>query len=163
MTYIKQGDRIARQGNRVVLGVCGVLFTENGRLLLIKRSDNGLWALPGGKMEPGETVAETCCREVKEEVGMKVAIAGILGIYSNTDFLISYRQEDPGFHAVTIYFFVRPLDSGYPKTSSEVKEVRFIEPQEIADMLAEGSIASPQRIAVVDALSYVPGKLLLRR
>src|SRR4051812_46646689 len=50
----------------------GAVFEEHGRILLIQRKDNGLWAMPGGDLEVGETPAEGVCREVWEETGITV-------------------------------------------------------------------------------------------
>ena len=89
MTDIKVGDRISNEADRVVLGVCAVIKDPNGRLLLTKRADNGTWVLPGGAIEPGETVWEACRREVKEELGGQIGFVDVMGVYSNTGYLIS--------------------------------------------------------------------------
>jgi len=48
-----------------------------------RRRDNGLWTIPGGGMEPGETIAQTAVREVQEETGIDVEVVSLIGIYSN--------------------------------------------------------------------------------
>lgn len=55
---------------------------EAGRVLLQQRSDNGFWNLPGGGLELGESVAEACVREVREETGLEVEIVRLIGVYS---------------------------------------------------------------------------------
>jgi 8-oxo-dGTP diphosphatase len=62
--------------------VGAVVKDEQGRLLLIKRDHEpgaGLWSLPGGRIEPGETDAEALVREMLEETGLKVAPGRLLG------------------------------------------------------------------------------------
>ena len=62
--------------------VGAVVKDGQGRLLLIKRGHEpgaGLWSLPGGRIEPGETDAEALVREMLEETGLKVAPGGLLG------------------------------------------------------------------------------------
>jgi 8-oxo-dGTP diphosphatase len=62
--------------------VGAVVKDEQGRLLLIKRGHEpgaGLWSLPGGRIEPGETDAEALVREMLEETGLKVAPGRLLG------------------------------------------------------------------------------------
>ncbi len=61
---------------------CAV-FDENGRLALIKRADNGLWAMPGGALEMGETAAEGAAREFHEETGMTCEITGLVGVFDS--------------------------------------------------------------------------------
>ncbi|NHZ71903.1 MAG: NUDIX domain-containing protein [Aquificales bacterium] len=61
---------------------CAV-FDENGRLALIKRADNSLWAMPGGALEIGETAAEGAAREFTEETGMTCEITGLAGVFDS--------------------------------------------------------------------------------
>jgi 8-oxo-dGTP pyrophosphatase MutT (NUDIX family) len=62
-------------------GVSAVILTREG-LLLQRRSDNGLWGLPGGSVEPGESVVEALVREVREETGLEVEPTRLVGVYS---------------------------------------------------------------------------------
>ena len=55
---------------------------SSGRVLLQRRSDNGYWNLPGGGLELGESVAQACVREVREETGLEVEIVRLIGVYS---------------------------------------------------------------------------------
>ena len=54
-----------------------------GEVLLMRRSDNGHWGLPGGFVEVGESVAAAACREVAEETGWRVRVGGLIGVYSD--------------------------------------------------------------------------------
>ncbi|WP_155256768.1 NUDIX domain-containing protein, partial [Mycobacterium avium] len=60
-------DPDAPPANSVVPSTTAVVTDEQARILLIKRRDNDLWALPGGGMDLGESIVETAVREVKEE------------------------------------------------------------------------------------------------
>jgi len=55
----------------------------NGEILLIRRQDDGLWALPGGFTEVGETLAQSACRELREEAGISRRAARLLGIFDS--------------------------------------------------------------------------------
>jgi ADP-ribose pyrophosphatase YjhB (NUDIX family) len=57
--------------------------SEHGELLLVHKTDNDLWALPGGAMDVGESIAQTVVREVKEETGIEVEVTGVVGIYTD--------------------------------------------------------------------------------
>jgi ADP-ribose pyrophosphatase YjhB (NUDIX family) len=61
----------APKANSIVPAVTAVVQNSNGELLMIERADNGLWALPGGAQDLGESVTEAVRREVKEETGIK--------------------------------------------------------------------------------------------
>lgn len=65
------------------VSVAGVTFDDEGRVLLIKRRDNGQWQVPGGVLELGETFEEGVVREVLEETGVHVEVGRLTGIYKN--------------------------------------------------------------------------------
>lgn len=76
------------------------VIEKNGRLLLVKRGSppfEGAYALPGGFVEAGETVEEAVVREVKEETGLRTAVIGLLGVYSDP-------ERDPRGHTVSVVF-----------------------------------------------------------
>jgi ADP-ribose pyrophosphatase YjhB (NUDIX family) len=59
-----------------------VAVLQGDSILLTLRQDFPIWCLPGGTVEPGETVAETAMREVSEETGLEVRLTRLVGIYS---------------------------------------------------------------------------------
>lgn len=79
----------------MILGV-NAIVEKKGRILLIRREDLGIWALPGGLIEPGETLEQATIRETEEETGVKVQIQKLTGIYLRTipffeNTLLAYR------------------------------------------------------------------------
>ncbi|MGC9523488.1 MAG: NUDIX hydrolase [Anaerolineae bacterium] len=58
-----------------------VAIIEDGRVLLTKRDDVEAWALPGGRIEAGESVVEAACREALEETGLEISVTRLVGIY----------------------------------------------------------------------------------
>ena len=75
-------------GNRRLLtpGTGAFIFDDGGRILLVRRRDNGVWAMPAGMMEVAETVYDAMCREVREETGLEVLSATLVAIYSGPRF-----------------------------------------------------------------------------
>ena len=63
--------------------VDAAVFDEAGCILLVQRRDDGLWAMPGGALEVGETPAEGACRETLEETGVVVRVRGLAGVYDS--------------------------------------------------------------------------------
>ncbi|MEV1143315.1 NUDIX domain-containing protein [Micromonospora sp. NPDC049799] len=119
-------DPTAPQANSLVVAVTVFVQDEQGRVLLIRRSDNSLWALPGGAQDVGESTAQAAVREVDEETGLQVEPTGISGIYSDPAHVIAYdngevRQE------FSICLRAR-LVGGRIRTSSESTEVKWVEP-----------------------------------
>jgi 8-oxo-dGTP pyrophosphatase MutT (NUDIX family) len=66
------------------------VFDDRRRLLLVRRVDNGLWVLPGGKLELGESIAEAAVREVLEETGLRVAVTGFAALNTDPGHVIEY-------------------------------------------------------------------------
>jgi 8-oxo-dGTP pyrophosphatase MutT (NUDIX family) len=77
----------------LVVVIYAVVRDQHGQVLLVRRSDDGNWELPGGRVEVGETASLTVTREVQEESGVTIAVTGISGIYSNPDHIVVYQVE----------------------------------------------------------------------
>jgi ADP-ribose pyrophosphatase YjhB (NUDIX family) len=79
-----------------VTGASIVPILPDGRIILVKRRDNGLWALPGGMVDWGEDIATTVKRELREETGLElVKINRLVGVYSTPD-------RDPRIHSISV-------------------------------------------------------------
>ena len=91
-------------------GVSAVIFDDAGRILLQERTDNGLWGLPGGAVEFGESVLDALHREVREETGLSVEVERLVGVYSHPDHhqIITYADGNV-FHFVSTCFACRPI------------------------------------------------------
>ena len=90
MSVMRFGDRIGKEGE-LRPGASALIFDEpRERILMTQREDNGRWCLPGGGMDPGESAAETCVREVLEETGLEVRVTKLVGIYTTPDLLIEF-------------------------------------------------------------------------
>jgi ADP-ribose pyrophosphatase YjhB (NUDIX family) len=119
----------APAANSIVVAVTAFVRDEAGRLLLIRRTDNDLYAIPGGALELGETLTQTVRREVMEETGIAVEVTGLIGIYSDPDHVIEFtdgeiRQE------FSICFRADPT-GGDLRTSDESKEVLWVAPADL--------------------------------
>ena len=122
-TKILYGDRLSKQG-KLRLGCSAVLFDETrGTVLLTRRADNGQWCLPGGMIDPGESVTEGCEREVYEETRLRVRVARLTGVYSNPNRLTVYPDGNKA-HVIVLNFEVE-LVSGELGLSNETTDARF--------------------------------------
>ena len=132
MTQILYGERIARQG-KIRLGCSAVLLDlPKAKILLTRLADNGIWCLPGGMIEAGESVAEGCEREVWEETGLRVRVIRLTGVYSDPGLLIVYPDGNKA-HIVVLNFEVEHL-SGEPGLSSETTGVDWFPVHEASTM-----------------------------
>lgn len=126
------GERIARQAT-LTFGTSALIIDEAGeRILLTRRTDNGRWCMPGGRMEPGESVAEACVRETLEETGLEVEVVRLIGIYSSPDMLIAYADGNRR-QIVAAHFLVRVL-GGALRLSDETTEFRFVSRDDLAHL-----------------------------
>ncbi|MET7550316.1 NUDIX domain-containing protein [Streptomyces sp. NPDC005500] len=119
----------APRANSVVPSVTAIVRDDAGRLLLIHKTDNDLWALPGGGHDIGESVADTVVREVAEETGIAVEVDSIVGLYTNPHHVIEYDDGEVR-QQFSICFRAHPV-GGSLRTSSESKEVRWIDPADL--------------------------------
>ena len=102
MTQVLYGPRLGKEG-KIRLGCSAAILDEDGRILLTRRTDNGQWCLPGGRMDSGESAAEACEREVFEETGLNVRVKRLVGVYSHPDKLVVYPDGNKA-HVVALHF-----------------------------------------------------------
>jgi 8-oxo-dGTP pyrophosphatase MutT (NUDIX family) len=123
-------DPNAPEVNNVVPSVTVAIRDESGRILLIHKVDNNLWALPGGGHDPGERITDTAVRETQEETGLTVEIARLVGIYTNPQHVIAY--DDGEVRQQFSLCFEAKWISGSPKEDgSETKAVKWVAPSEL--------------------------------
>ena len=117
---------------------------------MIEKTDNGLWALPGGGHEIGESIADTVVREVKEETGYDVEVTGLTGTYTNPNHVMAY--EDGEVRQQFSIAFTARLLGGEARTSSESKRVEWVELSRVPDVEMHPSM----RLRLEDAISGGP-------
>ncbi|MBK8216506.1 MAG: NUDIX hydrolase [Myxococcales bacterium] len=114
---------------RPVVGVAVAGRTTDGRWLLIRRADTGTWALPGGTVEWGETLAASYPRELEEEAGVVAStFERVTGVFSRPD-------RDPRFHAITVVVrctIQAPVKD--PSNPLEILEARLFADDELPDL-----------------------------
>ncbi|MFE2105141.1 NUDIX domain-containing protein [Kitasatospora sp. NPDC059463] len=123
-----EDDLDAPAANSLVPAASVVVVDDAGRVLLQRRTDNGMWALPGGRMDIGESLAGCGVRETREETGIDIEITGIVGTYTDPRHVFAYddgevRQE------FSICLLGRPL-GGELRVSDESHEVAWFSPAE---------------------------------
>ena len=153
MTKVLYGERLGRQG-KLRVGCSAAFFDEQGRIFLTRRTDNGQWCLPGGGMEPGESAAEACEREVFEETGLLVRVKRLIGVYSHADQLVVYPDGNKA-HIVALHFAVEVL-SGQPGLSNETTDFGYFTRQDIQGLEMFGR----HKERVIDTLENHPETLI---
>jgi len=118
-------DPEAPAANSLVPSVNVIVVNVEGAILLIRRTDNGNWAVPGGAIDLGESVAQAAVRETFEETGIECEVTGSVGIYSDPRHVILYTSDGQVRQEFSIVLTARAL-SGQPTPSSESSEVRWV-------------------------------------
>ena len=106
----------------------------DSKILLIKRNTRpfvGYWALPGGRMDPGETVEQTIVREVKEETGLDVEIVCKVGEYVEKGV-----KDDVEYEYYPTCFVVKPVGGEIKKQDSEIQEIQLFSLNQLPTPLA---------------------------
>lgn len=122
-------DPNAPAPNSVVPSVVAFVRNQQGQILMIHRTDNDLWALPGGGHDAGESISQTVVREVLEETGIVVEVTGLIGIYTNPNHVMAYDDGEVR-QQFSICFAAKPV-GGNLATSSESKEVIWLDPAQL--------------------------------
>jgi 8-oxo-dGTP pyrophosphatase MutT (NUDIX family) len=140
-------DPEAPAANSLVPSVNVIVVNGAGSILLIRRTDNGNWALPGGAIDLAESVAQAAVRETLEESGIECEITGIVGIYSDPRHVILYTSNGEVRQEFSIVLTARAVD-GKPTPSSESSEVRWVPASEAVGYVMDRSM----RIRINDFL-----------
>jgi 8-oxo-dGTP diphosphatase len=105
-----------------------------GKILLIKRNTKpfvGYWALPGGRMDPGETIEQTIVREVKEETGLDAVI-----VYKVGEYVEKGIKDNVEYEYYPTCFVVKPVGRELKKQDSEIQEIKLFSLNELPKLLA---------------------------
>ena len=145
------GALIHKMPDEVRPGTTGVIFNENGEVLLQKRSDNGWGGLPGGGVDIGESIEQCVVREVFEETGLHVTVKRLIGIYSDPKHysVMSYPGGD-AVQYVSVSFECEP-QSGELRISDESTDIGYF----AVDSLPDNTLLSSQ-LRIKDALAQRP-------
>ncbi len=120
----------------VIIACVGAIVTDSqGRLLMIKRGHEpgaGLWSIPGGRIEPGETDAEALIREMLEETSLTVVVDRLIG-----------RVERPGLNGAVIDIrdYAATVTGGTLRPGDDAADARWVAPGELDSLeITEGLV-----------------------
>jgi ADP-ribose pyrophosphatase YjhB (NUDIX family) len=127
----------AKDPTEMRLSVSAVVWRGPGceELLLMQRSDNGHWGLPGGYVEPGESVVEAAQREVYEETGVRIRVGRLIGVYSDPNTQVIEYPDGRRVHAVNLCFEAVSLGQEEPTTPHETLALGFFEREALPEPL----------------------------
>ena len=144
------GRETAEPGTPVRIGTGVIIRNDAGEILLEKRSDCGMWGLPGGRVEPGESVTESALREVMEETGLEIRITRLVGVYSAPKGRIVTFPDNGDVVQLVDAILEAEITGGELRRSEESEELRFFRKDDLPP-----DIVPPAQKPVQD---YIEGK-----
>jgi 8-oxo-dGTP pyrophosphatase MutT (NUDIX family) len=126
-------DPAAPKANSVVPSANVIVVNDEGEILMIRRTDNDNWAVPGGGVDLGESITDAAVRETQEETGITCEITGLVGIYTNPRHVIHYTSNDEVRQEFSIVFTARPV-GGELRPSSESSDPQWVCPATVPSL-----------------------------
>ncbi|WP_026925982.1 NUDIX hydrolase [Granulicoccus phenolivorans] len=131
---------------RPILAASTVITDHRGRVLLVRRGrepGKGLWSVPGGKAEPGETAAEAAGRETLEETGLRVRVGAQLWV-------VEIPTGDGGVYEV--HDFAAEVLGGDLRAGDDADDARWVTPEELETLpLTDGLAGYLRRAGIIPA------------
>ncbi len=109
----------------LILAGAAILIVDDDRLLLVHRADNDSWTIPGGYLEPEESLEDCARRETHEETGLSVGQIGLFGVFSGPELFYQYPHGDQ-VHNVTAVYLTREFH-GTLRVDREGIALRFFD------------------------------------
>jgi len=138
-----------------IVGVGGIIFA-NTSVLLVKRNKEpgkGLWSLPGGAVELGETLTDALEREIAEEASIEIDIGGLVRVL---DRIVHDPAERVKYHYVIVDYW-GSLVSGQPEPATDVIDARFVKLSRLHEWginrVVEETILMADKMRIAQALS----------
>ncbi|MBI4840858.1 MAG: NUDIX domain-containing protein [candidate division NC10 bacterium] len=135
-------------------GVAAIISNGEGKILLQRRSDNGLWGLPGGSVEIGESVRDAIVREVREETGLTVEVVRLIGVYSDPKVQVVRYPDGNVVHYISSVFACRIL-AGTLQTCDETLDLQFFDPGQLPE-----DLVPMHRIRIRDWMTNSPSAFI---
>jgi ADP-ribose pyrophosphatase YjhB (NUDIX family) len=124
-------------GNDLLMlpSVSGFVFDDAGRLLLARHGDLGLWAAPGGGIDPDERPEAAVVRELREELGIRIQVRGLIGVYGGPEFRTLYPNGHQVGYVIAAYGCALAPGSGAPEPDGdEINDFRWVSEREVASL-----------------------------
>ena len=129
MSYISEMRKYVGHSPVMATAAMCIIYDENKGILFEKRTDNGMWCVPGGAIELGESLEQALAREVKEETSLDIANAELFDVAASVHMV--YPNKDEVYYTDVVYI-VKDY-SGTLKPDAESTELRWFKMDELPE------------------------------
>ncbi len=145
MGYIEELRKRIGSYPIIMVGAAALILDQQERLLLLRRTDNESWGIPGGAMEPGESLVDTVKRETLEETGLQLEEMTFFDIFSGPDQHYIYPNGDEVYNVVAVYLS-RNISGAFMLNPAEHSEAQYFDKNSLPIKI------SPPIIPVIEKL-----------
>jgi ADP-ribose pyrophosphatase YjhB (NUDIX family) len=142
-------DLAAPQAQELLPAAFAVVRNSSGRILLVRRADDGYWELPGGRIEVGESASAAVIREVREEARVAIRVTGIVGVYSDPRHVLVYPREAAIYQQFAVCFHAISTASDAHHDDHGTTAAAWFEPEQATQL----SMHPAMRQRLTDALT----------
>ena len=135
LPYIRRLRRYIGHAKTPLVYASSIIADGHGAILFQRRADFGdaWWGLPGGLLEPGESITQTAVRETREETGLAIEAGRLVGLYTSPDFDVTYPNGDQ-VQQITACFATRTVGGALRPQAGEIVELRYFPPDALPPM-----------------------------
>ena len=126
MDYIRELRQVVGNRPLIMAGAALLLLNPERQLLMMRRTDNQRWGIPGGAMELGESLEDTARRETQEEIGVWVPQAALFGVYSGPELYYQYPNGAEVYNVTAVYI-ARGVTADIQLNPEEHSEYQFFD------------------------------------
>ena len=126
MGYVDELREIVGNRALILAGATVLILDGDDQLLMLRRTDNGCWGVPGGVMELGESIEDTAKRETKEEIGIEIRDLELFGVYSGPELHYLY-PDGAEVYNLSVVYLIRGFDGEIKLNRDEHSEYRFFD------------------------------------
>ena len=142
-------DVAAPQARELLPAAFAVTRNGSGRILLVRRADDGYWELPGGRVEIGESASAAAIREVAEETGVRIKITGLAGVYSDPGHVLAYPRAEGVYQQVAVCFHAfSPARDAQPD-HEETTAAGWFDPEQATQLIMHPAMRRDNRIPLL--------------